>query len=99
METITIEESVPLNVPNKVENVPIWKTLNFWVETAIFIISVVGAICISYNIMQGFLLWLISNSICIIYFTIRKQYPLTLQQFVFLITTILGIVHNFDDIF
>ncbi|CCV01846.1 hypothetical protein IIV22A_002R [Invertebrate iridescent virus 22] len=43
-------------------------TYSFWIETTIFIISVVGAICISYQQLQGFLLWLISNIISIIYF-------------------------------
>ncbi|CCV02197.1 hypothetical protein IIV30_002R [Invertebrate iridescent virus 30] len=77
----------------------LWKTYSFWIETAIFIISVVGAICISYQQLQGFLLWFISNIISIIYFAFKKQYPLTLQQIVFLITTILGIVYNYDKIF
>lgn len=78
---------------------PFWKRYNFWIETAIFLLSVIGAVCISYNILKGFLLWFLSNTICAIYFTTQKQYPLALQQFVFLITTILGIIQNSDVIF
>ena len=77
----------------------IFKTLNFWIETTIFITSVLGAICISYGVMKGFLLWFVSNTICIIYFLKKKQYPLSLQQVVFLITTILGIIHHSKEIF
>lgn len=89
---LAINENIP-------QDGPLWKTYNFWIEITIFIISVIGAICISYQLLQGFLLWFFSNLISIIYFTLKKQYPLTLQQIVFLITTILGIVHNFDQIF
>lgn len=81
------------------EPIPFWKNYNFWIESIIFVISVLGAICIVYGIMKGFLLWFISNSICIVYFIVQKQYPLSLQQFVFLITTILGIVQHSDQIF
>ena len=77
----------------------IWKTSNFWIETVIFFISVVGSIFISYGIMQGFLLWFVSNIICILYFFKQKQYPLALQSVVFLITTILGIVNYKNEIF
>jgi nicotinamide riboside transporter PnuC len=77
----------------------IWKTSNFWIETIIFFISVVGSIFISYGIMQGFLLWFVSNIICILYFFKQKQYPLALQSVVFLITTILGIVNYKNEIF
>jgi nicotinamide riboside transporter PnuC len=77
----------------------IWKTSNFWIETVIFFISVVGSIFISYGIMQGFLLWFVSNIICILYFSKQKQYPLALQSVVFLITTILGIVNYKNEIF
>jgi len=77
----------------------VWKTSNFWIETIIFLISVLGSIFISYGIMQGFLLWFVSNIICILYFFKQKQYPLALQSVVFLITTILGIVNYKKQIF
>ncbi|ADO00462.1 hypothetical protein WIV_gp118 [Wiseana iridescent virus] len=99
--TLEIEdESQP--VENKVKQpkkIVLWKTYNFWVEMAIFIISVVGAIFIAYNSTKGFLLWFVSNTMCMVYFFVRKQYPLALQQLVFLGTTILGIVNNFQSIF
>jgi|GWRWMinimDraft_15_1066023.scaffolds.fasta_scaffold10105_2 nicotinamide riboside transporter PnuC len=95
----------PLNVTdqqmdyNEPKKQPLFKTLNFWIETTIFILSVVGAFCISYAISQGWLLWFVSNIICIFYFGKQKQYPLAIQQVVFLTTTIIGIVNNFKDIF
>lgn len=79
--------------------IPIWKTWNFWVEMTIFIISVVGAVLVAFGIMKGFLLWFVSNTISIVYFVVKKQYPLSIQQFVFLITTILGIIHHSNNIF
>jgi nicotinamide riboside transporter PnuC len=69
------------------------------VETVIFLISVVGALCISYGIMKGFILWLISSLMSIIYFIKQKQYPLSMQQIVFTVTNILGIVHHSEEIF
>jgi nicotinamide riboside transporter PnuC len=91
-ETIVREEEV-------VKKRAFWLTYNFWVESIIFVISVLGAICIAFSIMKGFILWGVSNSICIIYFIIQKQYPLALQQFVFLGTTVLGIIQNYKEIF
>lgn len=71
------------------------KSKNFWIETLIFIISVLGALCVSFGIMLiGFLLWLVSNTISILYFIKQKQYPLSLQQMVFLITTCIGVYNN-----
>lgn len=112
MSNIDIEVAAPLNPTKKVgrftfskeevkeRSTPsIWKTFNFWIETTIFVISVLGAICIAFGVMKGFLLWFVSNSICIGYFSFGKQYPLALQQLVFLITTILGIVHHSENIF
>lgn len=83
-----------IKVNPTVKKIPVWKTCNFWVETVIFIISVIGAALVAYGIMEGFLLWFVSNSISIVYFLFKKQYPLSLQQFVFLIITILGIIHH-----
>ena len=77
----------------------IWKTSNFWIETIIFLISVLGSIFISYGIIQGFLLLFVSNIICFLYFFKQKQYPLALQSVVFLIITILGIVKYKKQIF
>jgi hypothetical protein len=70
MSNIDIEVAAPLNPTKKVgrftfskEEVkegstpPIWKTFNFWIETTIFVISVLGAICIAFGVMEGFLLW------------------------------------------
>ena len=107
MSQIDIETIEPLNNTTcKVkrfifskEDTRIWKTYNFWIETAIFIISVVGAVCIAFGVFKGFLLWFVSNSIGVGYFLFRKQYPLALQQLVFLITSILSIIHYSDDIF
>lgn len=71
------------------------KSKNFWIETLIFIISVLGALCVAFGIMLiGFLLWLVSNTISILYFIKQKQYPLSLQQMVFLITTCIGVYNN-----
>ncbi|AAK81982.1 049L [Invertebrate iridescent virus 6] len=71
------------------------KSKNFWIETLIFVISVFGALCVAFGIMLiGFLLWLVSNTISILYFIKQKQYPLSLQQMVFLITTCIGVYNN-----
>ncbi|CCV02020.1 hypothetical protein IIV25_002R [Invertebrate iridovirus 25] len=96
LTSLEIEQEPLENQPKKIV---LWKTYNFWVEMAIFIISVVGAIFIAYNSTKGFLLWFVSNTMCMVYFFVRKQYPLALQQLVFLGTTILGIVNNFQTIF
>ena len=80
-------------------NEPKWTTAAFWVELSIFLISVVGALCIAYGIMKGFVLWLVSSVISVIYFFKRKQYPLSMQQIVFTITNVLGIVHHHRNIF
>lgn len=79
--------------------IPIWKTWNFWVDAVIFIISAIGAVLVALGIMKGFLLWFVSNSISIVYFVVKNQYPLFIQQLVFLITTILGIIHHSNNIF
>lgn len=71
------------------------KSKNFWIETLIFVISVLGALCVAFGILLiGFLLWLVSNTISILYFIKQKQYPLSLQQMVFLITTCIGVYNN-----
>lgn len=74
-------------------------TWNFWVEMLIFVISVSGSICIVYQLLQGFLFWFTANLISIVYFSFKKQYPLALQQFGFLIANTLGIVHNYEIVF
>lgn len=99
IEIAQVGETSKFTGESKPEKKVLWKTDSFWIETAIFIISVIGAICIAYQQSKGFLFWLISNLISIIYFASKKQYPLTLQQIVFLITTILGIIHNYRTIF
>ncbi|AAG02707.1 hypothetical protein AMV001 [Betaentomopoxvirus amoorei] len=76
----------------------ILKTINFWIEIFIFIISVSGSIMISLANFNGLWLWIISNISSIAYFTYKKQYPLCLQQCVFLTTTILGIYYNWDKL-
>lgn len=43
-----------ITVPDKEPDQPIWKTYSFWIETIIFIISVCGALLISYGITKGF---------------------------------------------
>lgn len=105
MSNIDIEVAAPLNPTKKVgrftfskegSTPPIWKTWNFWVEAVIFIISAVGAVLVAFGIMKGFLLWFVSNTISIVYFVVKKQYPLSIQQFVFLIT---GIIHHSNNIF
>lgn len=79
------------------ENKVFYQKWNFYVELVIFIISVSGAICVASNHAEGFFLWLLSNSIALLYFIITKQYPLSVQQFVFLGTTCLGIYNNFSN--
>lgn len=74
---------------------PFYKTLTFYIEMVIFLISVVGALLVSFNLyLYGFILWLFSNTFSIAYFIFQKQYPLVCQQLVFLITTILGVYNN-----
>lgn len=70
----------------------------FWIELVIFILSVIGAILIAYQNFNGFWLWIISNILSIIYFSYCEQYPLVFQQCVFLITSILGIYNNWNNI-
>jgi hypothetical protein len=93
---------VCLKIKDHVEStikISIWDTYSFWIEATIFITSIIGAILIAYGIMKGFLLWLISTTISIAYFMVNKQYILSVQQIVFLITTVLGIINHFDNIF
>lgn len=74
------------------------KNINVWIETFIFIISVLGAMCMAMNIMKGWLFWLVSNTISIFYFYKQNQYPLAIQQFVFLIVTCIGIYQSWEYI-
>lgn len=71
---------------------------NFFLQFLIFLLSVIGAICVSLQENKGFVLWLFSNFISIGYFFYQKQYPLFLQQIVFTVTTILGIWYNWSSI-
>lgn len=74
---------------------PFYKTLTFYIEMVIFLISVVGALLVSFNLyLYGFILWLFSNTFSIAYFIFQKQYPLVCQQVVFLVTTIIGVYNN-----
>ncbi|CCU56210.1 unknown similar to AMEV001 [Mythimna separata entomopoxvirus 'L'] len=79
-------------------NYDIFKTKNFWIESFIFTISVIGSVMVSLANFNGFWFWVISNILSIIYFISNKQYPLFLQQSAFLITTVLGIYYNWDKL-
>lgn len=107
MVSIDLENNIPQNeevkTPQKntlnIETKkPFWKTLNFFIELVIFTISATGAVCVATGHMEGFFLWLVSNTIALIYFVKNKQFPLAFQQSVFLCTTFLGIYTNFIQI-
>ncbi len=80
-ETLNPNKSKTLNTTITSKAKILIKSKNFWIETLIFVISVLGALCVAFGIMLiGFLLWLVSNTISILYFIKQKQYPLSLQQ-------------------
>lgn len=85
------ETTIPIIETKK----PYWRTSKFFIEFLIFFISVSGAICVATHHFEGFFAWLVSNTIALIYFLINKQYPLSIQQSVFLCTTLLGIYESF----
>lgn len=94
-ETLNPNNSKTLNPTITSKAKILIKSKNFWIETLIFVISVFGALCVAFGILLiGFLLWLVSNTISILYFIKQKQYPLSLQQMVFLITTCIGVYNN-----
>ncbi len=86
-ETLNPNKSKTLNTTITSKAKILIKSKNFWIETLIFVISVLGALCVAFGIMLiGFLLWLVSNTISILYFIKQKQYPLLYyKQMVFLI--------------
>ena len=62
------------------------------IEWCASILSIVGAFFISFGFMVGFLLWLISNIMLILWSIKKRAYGLTLMQVFFLVTSIIGTV-------
>ena len=58
-----------------------------WVSA---ILAIVGAFLISFGLMYGFLLWLISNTILILWSIKKKAYGIAFMQTFFFITSVIG---------
>ena len=53
-------------------------------------LSIIGAFLVSFGLMCGFLVWLVSNLILIFWSIKKKVYGITLMQVFFLVTSIIG---------
>lgn len=66
-----------------------------YLEHITAVLPLIGALLLSYNIMEGFIIFFLASSVSILYFHLTKQKWLFIQSILFTIININGIYQNF----